>query len=1205
MADRMMNRGFQGAMQSYNMHIDTKTDLPASIVGEMRDRIKRKIELIIMRKNSCKFGLSFNITYNKPNTGENVNHWINGVGIVYNTQQIDEVLTKVLGVMYDRVFHDELHGSSWQYMQMNKLYLNLYTFNPLAGRGRLPADRSNSSREAWRRLSEPLPSYVKLPKYIANKQACINVNNNDNKCGMWAVISCVYNSQIDAKHPDRITQYKRKDWIDSFNWTGIAFPMTITAWDTFEKHNTGYLINVYTLSVDSSPECDIVPDNHKIIPLRVGKSTVFNPTVKHIDLLLYREHYVWIKNLSALLAGRTGNDHAVHVCRFCLHCFVRADLLETHLPYCMTFGEQRREMPKPNTTLKFKNVHKQQRVPFIIYGDFESICETIEQETETHTDKKSCSSFTKKLTQHKPSGYCLLMINSITREIVSEKLCTGTDDVSIMESFYDDLEDMQNVACKILKDGQKPPVLTAVQEKAFKLSRTCYFCNNGFTEDDFKVRDHCHISGEYRGPAHRSCNVKYRLSMRVPVVFHNLRGYDSHHILHYYKGDGAGRSPEGSTATHKSTRFSAIVQNTEKFMSFGIDNVRFIDSFQFMSASLDSLVANLSKSGSEAFHYLKQMKINEEVIDVKDFTRKGVYPYSYMDNYDKLDEESLPPIGSFRNDLNESECDESDYEYARQMWTKYKCRFMSDYHDLYLKSDVYLLADVFESFRDVSLKNYKLDPAHYITTPNMCMDALMIKTGVELELITDPTMYDIFESQIRGGVCVASKRHAVANHKYLHNYDPSKPSKYIVYTDMNNMYGYGMRRFLPCSDFKFVESLELFTSEFIMSLGDEDPTGYVLECDIDYPESLHDAHSDFPMLPENMKISESQLSDYQKEIFTGANGKIQLGDAHKLVPNLYNKRNYIIHYRLLKFALNHGLKLVKVHKVIQFKQSPVMRDYIDFNTSQRAKSKNEFEKNYYKLMNNSAFGKTLEDVRKRVKTKMITTEKQMMRATAKPTFQKHIEINENLAMCIEKPAKIKLEKPIYLGGAILDDSKLALYEFHYDYMKVKYGERARVVYTDTDSLVYEIETDDFYEDIKYDLSRWWDTSDYPMTHPLQSDENKKIIGKIKDECNGAHITSFIALKPKMYSYEIQDEKRAHNKGKGIKSHVVKNLIHEVYEQVLHGEIKNYASFKTLRSYNHVIHTIEQRKIGLSNCDSKRYLIDAIDSLPFGHYKIKK
>ena len=285
-----------------------------------------------------------------------------------------------------------------------------------------------------------------------------------------------------------------------------------------------------------------------------------------------------------------------------------------------------------------------------------------------------------------------------------------------------------------------------------------------------------------------------------------------------------------------------------------------------------------------------------------------------------------------------------------------------------------------------------------------------------------------------------------------------------------------------------------------------------------------------------------------------------------------------------------------------------MKSYIDKNTNLRTQAKNNFEKDFFKLMNNSVFGKTMENIRNRVNIKLVNTKEQLRKLTAKPNFKGPPKIfSENLVSVHMKKTSLTMDKPVYLGMCILDLSKTLMFDFHYNYIKRKYGDKAKLLFTDTDSLMYEIITKDFYKDISGDVKNRFDMSDYPENHPsgIPTGINKKVLGMMKDEVAGKNIKEFVGLRPKLYSLKMEEGKET-KKCKGVKKRVVENYItHEDYKTCLITGKDKLARQNIIRSYDHEVYTEEVNKIALSAEDDKRYLLnDSFDTLAWGHYKIK-
>ena len=375
----------------------------------------------------------------------------------------------------------------------------------------------------------------------------------------------------------------------------------------------------------------------------------------------------------------------------------------------------------------------------------------------------------------------------------------------------------------------------------------------------------------------------------------------------------------------------------------------------------------------------------------------------------------------------------------------------------------------------------------------------------------------------------------------------------------------------------------------------------ILEVDLEYPTELHNSHNDYCVAAEKFCVTKNMLSPYCKQILEKFN--ITIGQVKKLIPTLADKQKYVLHYRNLQLYLDLGLKLKKVHRVLMFNQSPWLKQYIDFNTQKRTHAKNSFEKDFFKLMNNSVFGKTMENIRKRVDVRLVTSKEKLSKLASKPTYVSSKIFNENLVAVHKIKETLTLNRPAYIGMCILDLSKTLMYDFHYNYIKHKYGNKAKLLFTDTDSLTYEIETKDAYKDFFKDKSKF-DNSDYPENSPYFNKTNKKVIGKFKDEAAGIPITEFVGLRSKMYSY-VKDNEQTARTAKGIKKQVIrKNITHDNYIDVLFNNKQIMHTMKTIRSEKHQLGSFELNKISLSCFDDKRFIHEnSITSYAYGHYKI--
>ena len=406
-------------------------------------------------------------------------------------------------------------------------------------------------------------------------------------------------------------------------------------------------------------------------------------------------------------------------------------------------------------------------------------------------------------------------------------------------------------------------------------------------------------------------------------------------------------------------------------------------------------------------------------------------------------------------------------------------------------------------------------------------------------------------------------------------FDASKPTKYITYLDANNLYGWAMSKSLPTHGFKWMEPNELKNWRNFSC---------ILEVDLEYPRSLHDLHNDYSLASEQMNINK----------------------VKKLIPNLGDKEKYVLYYENLEQYESLGLTIKKIHRGIRFEESQWLEKYIALNTKLRTAAENEFEKDFFKLMNNSVFGKTMENIRNRVDIELVNDKKPAEKLSAKPNFYHCNIFSEEVVAIHMKKTKLVFNKPVYLGMCILDLSKTLMYDFHYNYIKQKYGDKAKLLFTDTDSLMYEIQTEDFYKDISADVKHRFDTSDYPPIHPscIPSGFNKRVLGMFKDEAGSKVIDEFVGLRAKSYSYKMFEGEES-KKCRGVKKSVVKKSIaHEDYKKCLFTGKEQLRRMNIIRSHRHEVYTEEVNEIALCPEDDKRHILeDGVHTLALGHYRI--
>ena len=1041
-----------------------------------------------------------------------------------NFDIVEEMIQEIIEAMenYNK------RGSNWVFKRVIHLDVNFVRWNPLRG-------------SAW----------IPLPVKLANKKAVINMINRDNMCFKWCIARA---ANMCESHPERITE-KLREQAEKFDWTDCKFPMAVDKIKFFEKRNN-VSINVYEWKGYAGP-------------LRIAKEE--KPF--HVDLVFltkdFQSHFALIKNFSRFAPGKGQTER--FFCKRCLNSFPKPESLKKHKEICGEFAAAKIELPGGKCS--FKNWERMMHVPVVVYADFESILRSLRDREKNKTH------------EHIPCGFCFHLVSPFLQmEPVLKRAENETN--QLPQDFIRELISQVKQAHLSLPKKEMIP-LSSEEWKKFRESETCWLCKGKFGEKGFsKVRDHCHFTGKFRGAAHQSCNLKFQRPKFTPVFFHNLQNYDAHLFVR-----ALGLMDEVLS-------IKCIPNNDEQYISFSLKfelkritkwdfkteewkevviqhEIRFLDSFKFTLAGLEGLVKNLSREDLK-----ETTRFFGEKIDL--VSRKGVYPYEFMDDFEKFKKQSLPKKTSFFSRLKQEKISDEDFEHAQRVWKEFELKNMGDFHDLYLKTDVLLLADVMENFRKLCEKHYGLDPAHFFTVPGMAWDAMLKMTGIELELLEDGQidMLLMIEKGIRGGISNAFKRYAKANNKFMQKYDPNLKSSFIVYLDANNLYGWAMSKPLPVGKFEWMTEEELENWERFV---EEEGVGCILEVDLEYPAELHDFHNDFPLAPE----------------------KLTLGKVEKLTQNLRDKEAMVLHGKNLQLYLSLGMKLKLIRRGLKFKEKDFMKCYIDKNTSLRSQAKNDFEKELFKLMNNSVFGKTMENVRKRVSIELVKDAERAAKLVNKPNFEDLKIFDEFLIAIKMRKTKVWMNKPVYVGMSILDLSKTLMFDFHYGYVKKKW-ENCEVLYSDTDSLVLKIETDDFFADISGDVAEWFDTNDYAKDHPAVLGglpivkENKKKIGLMKDDCGGKIVTEWVALRPKLYSFltEVGGKQKAKGLKKSMKN---KSLRHENFLKCLRTGESQTRKQCLFRSRDHHIFTENMVKVALSANDDKRIVLEnGIDTLSLGH-----
>ena len=1079
----------------------------------------------------------------------------------------------------------ETRGSGWVYNGLISAHLDAAKFKPLTA-----------------------GANIEIPKKIKDMHSTLNIHSTDQRCFLYCLLAkkCMvddHTAMIQAETaglpepakklpPSGRLRQESSSYLPyegELDMTGITYPIKLKDIRKVEAMNN---LSISVFEWNFEEKC--------VIPLKHGCRNGTNVE------LLYLEneeasHFVLIKCFNQFMRHRTKHHNSKYHCMRCLYGYLTAEKLQEHAVHCNQKVLQVSRMPKPGV-IKFKGHDKKIKRLFTIYGDTESTLEPVEEVVDD-----ASKSYTTLKQKHRPCSFALVTASEFEDYVPETVVRSNKDPAKLSKEFINEMNRLHEDMMFCYNAYSYDIDMTPKTEKAFKKARSCHICNRFINKKsgNYAVRDHNHFKQKdnFRGAAHLVCNLNYWQRMKQATVIFHCAQYDANlFILDLIKDTDE-------------KHLKIIPQNLEKFKSFQTREFIFIDSFQFLTTSLATLVDNLRADGPHNFKMLKQVFPGTYLEDGKHrpkcelLMEKGVYCYDYCSSFDVFSETCLPPIEAFYNKMTEEHLSEEDYARAVKTFDIMECKTLHDYMALYVLTDTLLLCDVFESFRDLCLEYYKLDPCHYVSLPGFGLDAMLLMTQVSIELITDHDMYRFMFDNLRGGITTINQRRAKANNPYLTDYEEGKPTSYILYLDINNLYAIGLQGNLPIKDFKWLTEEEI-TCLDIMSMDPDGDTWYALEVDLEYPPELHDLHNDYPMAVEKKCIDTNDLSPYNQKFLK------DLGEKHnvceKLVPDLKAKHNYVCSLKNLQFFIKHGLKLKKVHKVMSAKQEPWMASFIQFNTDRRTEATTPQKKDLFKLMNNCTYGKLIEDIFKYRSVVAVKSVEKAQRMTSKPQVSEFHILDDEVTLIQSVPRVANMNKPIACGFQVLEAAKNHMLYWWYDVLKAKYGSNVTLILSDTDSLMFHVYTEDVYRDLE-SIKHLMDMSPYSLRSGLYDATNKKVIGKMSDEKPDQVISEVVALKSKMYTVKAQghydtpwvgDIMNTSKTAKGVPKTAKKKITFEDYSNILKTASVNTVTFRSIRGVRRQNQTLELKKRGLSAFDDKKYILeDGEHTLSYGHFRI--
>lgn len=1042
--------------------------------------------------------------------------------------------------------------------------------------------------------------YIEVPLY---KKGLLNIRNNDNYCFLWCLAAALKPNRSHSRSDLEPSTYQSKfkelfKQVDPQDFEGGGLAELF-----YQKYERLFQIQLqvfehYTHDLAIYPVYRSATNYSTVIRLLKAVEVDFDH-----PLQFEKCHFVLIKGDTRPLFSKMRQQISgalQYTCEICIQHFQTEEDMQQHR--CDgTFIPTVFECPQPKygktPTLPKANPRKKEKVPVVVYADLESM---IVPENTARGEKSTLVS------RQEPSAYAFVMVYSRDK-IPSERYeYTGPDAIT---HFFDTLFGrIDAIFWTHIWQGLEMAELTPQEQRAFELAEKCCLCHEDFSPkypNQPKVRHHDHNTGKYVGPAHQFCNLQQQRRTAVTVLFHNFTGYDSHFLVKYLQ-NYYGRL---ECIANNGEKFKALIVYRQAPRAKGrkdykshVFGVRFVDSMAFQPGSLDTLFTNqtapefgpdpidncgyyITKAIPYTHGYIQELvqglSVQQRYLAFKLLMRKGVYPYEWVTSFEKFDFplfvdgqfQLLPDY--FQSSLKLGE----QYLWEKCRQAEAVCRIFGfetflEYHTLYNLFDVYLLADIFESYRATCIRAKGFDPAQFYGTPSLVYECFKNQNTFHIELITDPMLYrKLRHDGMRGGISYWRKYFCEANNPLNPKYDPAKPTSYIFDQDATSLYPWAARQLMPLGKFQFrsfnLEGENMWTliQKFVQGdhrfgcyfwvdiylpqnttewrgLVPESYQRYGALIDKNFDGDLWEYQDNYPMLVEMKETATSQLSDLQRERYEGVHKPCK-----KLITDLRPKTDYMIHYQSLLFAIERGWVPTRISSIFVFEQAYVMRTFMDDAAVARSKSQNAQEKDLHKTCMNSLIGKTIENVEDYSNVKLCTAWEKKSTGRQHNQLQNYEKkqmlkpnwtiISENLVIAELYKDKVRLTKPIMLGITVYDVSKILMAQLWYT-LQDYFGRNIELLGTDTDSLVFHVKTEDWEGDVLelnqrklfegysfFQNSRFPDDVEGPFAEGYGIFDTgdkmlKSVPGFFKPDVEG--IVECVAMRAKNYAFLIACEK---------------------------------------------------------------------------------
>lgn len=1089
-------------------------------ISAFLDSVRSKVNSIIQYEFNVKLGLKANLQL--------LIRYVNIIGVyldfayktssssLSNDEDLDEFIENLFQTLLADVENRQLQDSGWSLFAVKRLDLKISKHVYLPGR-----------------------CSIDIPKWITSKRATLPIKNKDNYCFKWSIMTA-YLHQLRIKV--NLKNMFAHDHVFNFN---IKFPpgrKDITKFCTLNKAS----VHVFGVL------------NKNFYPIYICKKIREN----HFNLLYYENgimgHYCPIVHLSRLIRSQITKNTRPNF--FCIRCFLHfptQERLDIHVKACGNEKLTTIKLPAGKSYYKFDRQDCVQRNYVICTIDVESFLSKVQS-----CSPKPDSSFTYDIHRHELAAVSIFCkVLSDTPE--AKKIPSGIHTIVYKEeqSIEDELIsyfDSLTKAANVFFNKQYPIHYSKADEVEYEKSEVCYACHLPFTNEDIKCHDHCHLTprNNLRGACHTSCNLKMRVKRMIPILAHNLGKYDGHFFIKMF--------------AKRNFKMYVIPHTIETYLCFDVRYngviLRFLDSFKFFNSSLQNALDSLPNE-----YFIETRKVFPEEVHSLIFS-KLPFCYTFLSNPESLTCTEIPPKSFFYNDLTEKETSDEEYERAKLLWERLKCKSFSDFMSNYVQADTVQLFDLCHYFRDLIYDNFGLELTNFLSLPHLSITAMLKLSKTQIQVFDDSMQgaYDMIRRSIYGGIVTCNVRYVEAKNDIV-----------LSQYDLNSAYVTILRNLkLPISDYLFVP----IDSQDWQSLDTTGIYGYFLEIDCHFPPSTHDYLDQF------IPIVERKLPPGAK--------------TERLISDFTDKHNYVLtlqHYQLL---IRLGVQITRIWQVLQYKQSNYMAPYIDIVSNWRTKSTNKFANAQFKGMQVYIYGKLISRVVRR-SVEIITDERRMQKVVRKGTFlDRYIYEYPTFSMAIVELSKgvVLVNRPIIIGSFVLNMTKVLMYQFWYDVIKVNF-DCASLIATDTDSALFSFKSKD-PDSIFKKLSQHFDFSNLDPAHPLFSNENKGVLGKFKLETKGKRVLAACCVKSKVYSLLFEDSSCI-KKLKGVqKDYVLNKISFSDYVDCVKNSTTRFALFKSIISREHELFTVQKCKLALECTDHKRFLLpDRINTLAFGNYKI--